>query len=97
MKTLETAINDLSRKKNMWAFKPISEKLEILNQIKKNFLSLSEAWVSINLKNKGITEKDPAISDEWISGPFPIVRYIRLLHDSLYEINTKGFPECLLS
>jgi hypothetical protein len=44
----------------------------------------------INLRNKGLTEEDPAAGDEWISGPFPIVRYIRLLYKALSDIEAEG-------
>ncbi|MEJ2281395.1 MAG: aldehyde dehydrogenase family protein [Candidatus Bathyarchaeota archaeon] len=92
-KELDTNLNDLNTQKETWATLSLSEKIEILDQIKKEFLSIMDDWVSISLKNKGVSENDPASSDEWISGPFPVVRYMRILHDSLLEILTKGLPE----
>jgi hypothetical protein len=47
-------------------------------------LSMDE-WVSISLRNKGVSESDPASSDEWIFRSFP---YCHLL-----DIKTKGLPE----
>lgn len=88
-----TKLNDLDNQKENWAATSISKKIEILDQIKKDFLSIMNDWVGISIKNKGLSENDPTRSDEWSSGPFPVVRYIRILHDSLLEIITKGLPE----
>ncbi len=91
-KECETALNELINQKEKWATTSISKRLEILNQIKKAFLSIMNDWVSISLKNKGVNESDPVSSDEWISGPFPVIRYIRILCDSLLDIKNKGLP-----
>jgi hypothetical protein len=90
---LDTDLNDLKNQKENWATLSISKKIEILDQIKKIFLSMMNEWVSVSLKIKGVSESDPASSDEWISGPFPVIRYIRILHDFLFKISSKGFPE----
>ncbi len=92
-KDLEIALNDLNNQKETWAATPISKRLEILDQIKRDFLSIMNEWVSISLENKGVSQSAPSSSDEWIAGPFPVVRYIRILRDSLFDIETKGLPE----
>jgi hypothetical protein len=92
-KEFETALIELNNQKEPWATISISKRLELLEHIKKDFLSVMNDWVSISLKNKGVSENDPASSDEWISGPFPVVRYVRILYDSLLDIKTKGRPE----
>jgi hypothetical protein len=92
-KDLDAKLNDLNDQKETWATISISNRIKILDQIKKNFLSIMNEWVNISLKNKGLSENDPASSDEWITGPFPVVRYIRILYDSLSDIEVKGLPE----
>jgi hypothetical protein len=71
----------------------VTNRIKTLDQIKKDFLSIMSEWVRMSLKNKGVKENDPAASDEWISGPFPIIRYIRILHDSLLDILKDGLPK----
>ncbi len=92
-KKLETAIEDLATSREAWNLCSIFYRKEILNTIKEDFLSIAEEWVNTSLKNKGIEEHDPAASDEWISGPFPIIRYIRLLYESLNILETTGRPK----
>jgi hypothetical protein len=92
-KELVTALKKLSSNKEKWCTTSISKRLEILDQIKKDYLSVMNEWVSVSLKNKDIDEKSPARSDEWIIGPFPIVRYMRILHDSLLDIEKQGLPK----
>jgi hypothetical protein len=92
-KECDTALNELNNQKETWATTSISKRIVILEQIMEVFLSIMNEWVNVSLKNKSVAKDSPARSDEWIIGPFPIVRYIRILRDSLLEIKTKGQPK----
>jgi hypothetical protein len=41
---LESALQELNRSKSAWGEKSISDRLEILNEIKNDFLSICDDW-----------------------------------------------------
>lgn len=69
---------------------PIAQRIELAESIKHGFVRVAEGIVDAGCKAKGITLGTPAEAEEWATGPWGIVRQLRLICESLNAIQNKG-------
>jgi hypothetical protein len=54
---------------------------------------VAERWVNASCRAKGIANDTPVAGEEWLAGPYVLLRNIRLLLRALDEIADKGRPK----
>lgn len=87
---LDRAIDDLSSRATAFARLAAGEKAALLRQCIGLLVATAPAWVADGCRAKGL---DPRrASEEWLSGPVPVVRMARLLVSSLTAIHDRGKP-----
>ena len=69
---------------------PIEQKLVLVEAMKQGYVRVAERSVQAGCSAKGIAMSTPSAAEEWATGPWGIVRQLRLLGDSLRAISQKG-------
>ncbi len=89
---MDAAVADVAAAKGAWAARPPAERVAVLDRLLDDFSAVSDRWVAASLEAKGIPPGSPAEGEEWIAGPFCVLRNIRLLRESLRAIARDGTP-----
>jgi len=90
--TIDLAVEELQEHKHEWAALSVQERLAVLGELHRGFARVTERWVASALAAKGITPGTPTEGEEWLQGPFLILRNLRLLRRALEDIARFGRP-----
>jgi Aldehyde dehydrogenase family len=75
-----------------WIAQGIPERIALIDRLMRDFAAIQERWVAAGLQAKHIQPGSPTAGEEWILGPYPIMRNYRLLRESLRDIGRTGRP-----
>ena len=89
---MDAAIGILAARRRAWSGIGPAERVAILDGLLADFAAVSEDWVAASLLHKGLEPEMPASGEEWVAGPFIVLRNIRLLRDALADIAARGAP-----
>jgi Aldehyde dehydrogenase family len=89
---LDAAVRDLDERRRAWCRVAAAERISILNGLLVDFLAVSDDWVAASLLSKGLEPGSAASAEEWIAGPFCVLRNIRLLRDAVGDVAALGAP-----
>ena len=89
---IDTALETLSAKKDDWARLPIIDRRAILQELYKDFAEVAEPWAKAVWQAEGIPEGTPTVGEEWLAGPYFILRNLRLLDTALADTERYGQP-----
>jgi len=89
---LDAAVAAVDARKDHWAQLPIRDRIALIHQCIAGCVGAAEAMVAASCKAKGLDDSSPAVAEEWMGGPVPIVRNLRLLATTLAEIDALGAP-----
>ena len=92
-KDLDSALAILDGKKHDWARLPIADRRAILQEMLKDFRRVAAPWARAVWQAEGIPDDSQTVGEEWLAGPYFILRNIRLLDHSLAEIASHGQPK----
>lgn len=90
---LDTAIDDLRRHASGWAQRAPIDRVPILNRLSRGFDRVADRWVHAVLAAEGLDEKRPEAGEEWLVGPYMVLRNIHLLRRSMIELEENGRPK----
>ncbi len=89
---MDRALDELSAKKDEWVALPIPDRRAILREIVKDFARVADAWADKVREAEGIPEGTATAGEEWLAGPYFIIRNARLLEEALGDVATHGRP-----
>jgi hypothetical protein len=89
---IDAAVQELGSRKAAWPRVTPAERVTILGRLLRDMLAVADSWVAASLEAKGIAPDAPAAGEEWISGPFCVLRNIRLLRNAVRQIAVGGRP-----
>jgi acyl-CoA reductase-like NAD-dependent aldehyde dehydrogenase len=89
---LDRAVAELGARKQEWAALPLGARIALVDTLRRGFERVAERWVALALEAKGVDAASPAAGEEWLTGPYIILRNLRLLHRALAEIGRGGRP-----
>ncbi len=90
---MDASVKSLQAHKDAWVALTIRERIVILDQLIKDFTAITPRWIAACLRAKGVAEDSPAASEEWAAGPWPVLRNLRQLRQSLVDIESSGHPK----
>ncbi|MCI0454205.1 MAG: aldehyde dehydrogenase family protein [Candidatus Dadabacteria bacterium] len=90
---LDHAIEILQDNKERWVRLPATRKAELIGKLVQGVLSVADRQVAKALEAKGIAPDSTESAEEWLSGPFIVLRNLRLLKQSLDQIARYGIPK----
>ena len=89
---IDAALRKLAGSREQLAELTIPERLVLLRRCSENTMEMAEDWVRACCKAKGISFDSPQAGEEWLAGPMCVMRYLRLLANSLQDIRDHGAP-----
>lgn len=89
---MEAAVTTLRSRADAWARLELGERRRLLAGCRRGVVDVAERWVVASCRAKGIATDAPVAGEEWLSGPYVLLRNIRLLLRALDEIASKGRP-----
>ncbi len=87
---IDAAVQVLQEHKQAWVAFTLRERIALIDELIRDFVSIAPRWVAAGLKAKGVPETTPG--EEWLAGTYPVVKNLRQLRQSLMDIETSGHP-----
>ena len=89
---LDTAVADLVARRAAWVGVPVSERIAILDELRRSVTAVADEWTDVSLAAEGLDPADPTAYEEAVVGPYLMLRNLRLLRDALVGIERTGRP-----
>ncbi|MCZ6645446.1 MAG: aldehyde dehydrogenase [SAR324 cluster bacterium] len=89
---IDAALRYLAVARERWGALSIPERVLLLRQCAERSMEVIEEWVRASCEAKGIPFDSPLAGEEWLAGPLCVLRYIRLLSNTLQDIQRHGAP-----
>ncbi len=90
---IDQALSKLDASKTRWRKLAMAERIALAQASLDGMYSVVNEWVTRACAAKGIEAGDPARSEEIGNGPLATARYLRLLIQSLLDIDRNGVPQ----
>jgi hypothetical protein len=88
---IDTVLNRLQANKDAWVGLDMSERLALVDEVRRDFISLGDRWVAAELEAKQIAPNTLGEAEEWAILA-TVHRALRMLRQSLAEIEEWGQP-----
>ncbi len=89
---MDAAVAALQAKKGEWTAVTVPERIALLGELSRRFLAVAERWAALGMEAEGLDPATPVSGEEALVGPYFILRNLRLLRESLLDIQTHGRP-----
>ncbi|TXD37561.1 aldehyde dehydrogenase [Lujinxingia vulgaris] len=90
---LNAHLNTLHDNRHTWARLPLSEKIAMARRLLERTVEVAPRQVEAALRAKRIPQNSPLAGEEWLGGPVITARNLRLLIDTLEDIDRHGKPQ----
>ena len=88
---IDIAVQALQKQKQAWVRTTLKERIAILDELIRDFAAIAPRWVAACLQAKGLSPEHPA--EEWAVGPWPVLKTLSQLRQSMLDIETTGHPK----
>ena len=89
---MDAAVEAVAGARGAWAAVRPAERVGLLDRLIRDYTAVMDRWVAASLEAKGIEPGSTPEAEEWIAGPFCVLRNMRLLRDALRDIAAGGAP-----
>lgn len=89
---MERAVQTVRQSRYNWFRTALTQREQILHEVKNDIAEVAEKWVRAALEAKRITPGTAAEAEEWLAGPVATVSYARNLAETIREIKEHGAP-----
>ncbi len=89
---MDAAVAVLQENKSAWTAVTPKERIALLTDLSKRFLAVAERWTALSVEAEGLDPEHPGSGEEALVGPYFILRNLRLLRESLLDVDTHGHP-----
>src|SRR5262245_58413612 len=89
---MDAAIADLQAKKDAWIQLTVRQRIALLDRLIRDCNAIAPRWVAACTQAKGIPPNAHTVGEEWATGPYTLIRNLRLLRQSLDETEKHGHP-----
>jgi aldehyde dehydrogenase (NAD(P)+) len=90
--SMDPLVHRLKEGAHAWVKVTLGERIALLEELRRNYHAIAEASVLASCEAKGIPPDSPIAGEEWLAGPLVVLRNLRLLAESLREIQSHGVP-----
>src|SRR5919106_5819817 len=87
---LDEAVARLREAAPAYARLPIPDRIALARSMQAGFLQVADQIVQAGCAAKGLPTGTPAEAEEWATGPWAVVRQLRLIVESLTSIQRTG-------
>jgi len=89
---MDAAVATLQESKGAWTLVSVRERIDLLGELSRRFLAVAERWAALGMEAEGLDPAHPGSGEEALVGPYFVLRNLRLLRESLLDIETHGRP-----
>ncbi len=89
---IDVALRDLVARKDDWPKLGLADRRAIIGELAKDFSEVAELWAERTREAEGLPPHSPQAAEEWLAGPYMVMRNLKLLERSLEEIERYGQP-----
>src|SRR5436853_4448449 len=89
---MDAAVAALQEKKSAWTAVSPQERLALLAELSRRFAAVADRWAALGVEAEGLDPDHPGSGEEALVGPYFILRNLRLLRESLLDVETHGRP-----
>jgi acyl-CoA reductase-like NAD-dependent aldehyde dehydrogenase len=89
---LDAAVEAVAAAADSWARLATEERIALLDELIAAFLAVSPRWVEASEGAEGIDPEGPYGGEEWVVGPYIVLRNLRLLREALADVAEGGAP-----
>lgn len=89
---MDEAVALLQENKGAWTEIGPRERMEIIGELIESFLGVADRWAALGIEAEGLDPQHPGSAEEALVGPYLILRNLRLLRESLLDVETHGRP-----
>jgi Aldehyde dehydrogenase family len=90
---IDAAVAAVAAASGSWWSLALEERVSLLDELIRDYLAVAPRWVAAANRAEGIAADGPFGGEEWIAGPYFVVRNLRLLREALVGIAAAGSPE----
>jgi acyl-CoA reductase-like NAD-dependent aldehyde dehydrogenase len=90
--TLDTDLSALRAGAAAWAASSLSDKRQLLPELRRAVAVAAREWVEAACRVKGIPVDSPAAGEEWSSGPYAVISATTALEKTLRTLESGGTP-----
>ena len=90
---VDRAVADLRANVTTWVETSVADRAAMLRQAIEDTLAAAPSWTLAAAVHKGIDRDSPLMGEDWISGPYATIRNLRLLAETLDDIEATGRPQ----
>lgn len=90
MQRLDTSVARVRAAASRFATLTIQDRIALATAMQRGYLSIAEASVRAGCQAKGIPFDSPSAAEEWATGPWCVVRHLRLVREQLETLNRTG-------
>ena len=88
----DRALADLRESAHDWARLALADRRAILREMKNDLLAVAEEWAEAVRVHEGHPAGSPEAGEEWLTGPYMVMRNLRLLEEALVDVEERGAP-----
>ena len=92
VQTMEPLVHRIKEGSRAWVSMAPGERIHLLEELRRSYAAIAEPSVRAACEAKGIAPDSPTAGEEWLTGPFVVLRNLRLLVESLKDIQRHGVP-----
>ncbi|HSN88367.1 MAG TPA: aldehyde dehydrogenase family protein [Thermoanaerobaculia bacterium] len=89
---LDEGVALLQENKGAWTEIGPRERRGLLGELIESFLGVADRWAVLGIEAEGLDPQHPGSAEEALTGPYLILRNLRLLREALLDIETHGRP-----
>ncbi len=90
--TLDQAVAEVRSHRDEWLEVSIRERIALLEEMINTFSDVAEEWTQASCEGEGIPAQESLGGEEWLVGPYLVLRNLRLLRQALSDILETGRP-----
>ena len=91
-KSIDATVETVRAHKDTWETVGIRERVSIIEALIEDIAAIAERWVAACCEAKGFAVDSSTAVEEWTGGPYLVLHNLRLLRQSLLDIETYGQP-----
>jgi acyl-CoA reductase-like NAD-dependent aldehyde dehydrogenase len=88
----DAAVAEVRTRAHAWRALPVSERVELLDELLGCTRNAAAQWVEVECERKGIDPRNDLAGEEWFLGPAFVLRNLRLLRNTLETVRREGLP-----
>jgi hypothetical protein len=92
MSSMDSLVRRIKEGAHAWVKVTLGERIALLEELRRSYHAIAEPSVRAACQAKGIDPESPIAGEEWLAGPLVVLRNLRLLVESLQDIQRHGVP-----